>query len=126
MAPNIERMHQLVDETAEFYRKNPRAAAPDENMHFYWDEDTGRKCAIGRLLTEEELIAFHENEGEGINDIVNARLDDELPKSFEGLTVGFLEELQLFHDNPDHWVNDDAIQFKVKKMHEWIDNNYGV
>ena len=86
---------QLLEETIEYYSKNPRAI---ENSHCCYKTSNGHRCAIGRLLDDETLIIIRNTGSVSANDIW-----DKLPQEIRDFGINFLADLQALHDNPYNW-----------------------
>jgi len=80
-------------------------AIDDHGNCRYWDQETGRKCAIGCLIPENiydpdfEGNSVHELSGAGWADLEAAVLPEDLP----AWAISFLARLQETHDSPSCW-----------------------
>lgn len=92
---------QLLDETVEYYKTNPRAAT--KNSCYYQTPD-GHMCAIGRLLKNPAEIE-KKFAGWGVDTI--SGLKKHLKPEYKHFVVGdnhpFLTKLQTLHDHRGHW-----------------------
>lgn len=97
------RMLRFLRETKNYYSCDPvnRRAFDDENGCSYLTPD-GRKCAIGRHLTEEELSS-HGNFLQGKNVRTLAIEFNLLFKIFYEFPIDFLQAMQDFHDMNVYW-----------------------
>lgn len=91
---------RILDETAKFYNSNNRAV--NENQSCMYKTEDNKRCAIGRLLTDEEIdpiILGHMN-GRGVSMIIEENL---LPERLTCLGIAFLIDLQGLHDVRRYW-----------------------
>ena len=89
--------HQIIDETVEYYKNNPRAK---QRTWCEYLTDDGKMCAVGRCLTPKSLEIVHkEYEGKSISDIPSFKLKSR----YEGHSVTFWFCLQSFHDCDHCW-----------------------
>lgn len=123
----------LLDETIEYYGEAPvdRRSLNDEPVgtesRCLYSAPDGNKCAVGRILTPEQLEIAHANEGEACSTII-LKLDD------EGLRTGriaiihpsFLEKVQELHDVDEAWDEDGGLTEFGKEnaldTFEWLVN----
>ena len=96
-------MLRILDETVAYYGKNPdkRRAATETGCQYRTDD--GRRCAVGRLLTDKELDLLVEkrfNENTGAYYICE-NMKEEFPSIVHA--SGFYVKLQHLHDESDNW-----------------------
>ncbi len=74
-----------------------------QKMCVYWDEDTGKKCAIGCLLTNKECTEI-----EGYGNVIGLMDGEVLPERLQDLDPSLLMDLQDVHDNkaPTDWLKE--------------------
>lgn len=112
----------VLDATCAEYNSTNRAAS--ETKCFYWDPVTHRRCAIGRLLTEQQAMHLQSN-FEFIGSILHgfSESTDELDKSiYDDLSkygVKFLNELQFLHDCARNW-DDEGLTTKGIEFAEYV------
>ena len=117
---------EIIDETIEFYSKNPRAVRPDEECYYY--NTDGTMCAVGRCFNEEVIRACDSKIKEvrikerynsagrfsvipevDFNFMSGCSLDHNVPndsmfqEKYKGYNGGFWGDLQKLHDNNDFW-----------------------
>lgn len=96
-----KRMLSLLNETVEYYSADvKRRAFNGKNGCHYMTHD-GRKCAIGRLLTEEEMNIWKD----GSLEYSQMYIRYHTPKALLGLKVQFIVALQTVHDHSVNWNN---------------------
>jgi hypothetical protein len=104
MAMSKEKMLALLDETVEFYGNNPRAI---QNSVCVYKTREGHKCAIGRLLTSEEMEIWLKtaNEAEDGGTNFNGMLEKgcDVPEALKDFPLWFATQLQTFHDTCSFW-----------------------
>lgn len=118
-----ERMRRILKETVEFYGADPqgrRAVKPidannAEETCVYRTED-GRRCAIGRLVNDEEAQILADAAsgvgGSSVRGILTRRPVSETVLAAQeiirglALPVSFAMHLQELHDHPENWKYD--------------------
>jgi hypothetical protein len=107
---------EIIEETAAFYNSNNRAIDNESCMYITSD---GKKCALGRCLTEESLQLVH-SKFEGMSALKIAEshdLDTLLLPQYRGKYGSvFWRDLQFLHDTAKYWNDEDingyGIEFK--------------
>jgi hypothetical protein len=105
------KMLALLEDTIQFYsedtsRRSVKSNGAGGNVCYY--SFKGKKCAIGRLLTPEELELWAqvaENKFEGLENS-SYRFMAEIcgvPVNLQGFDPVFLTGLQSLHDNDQYW-----------------------
>lgn len=94
-------MYNELKEMVRFYSADPELRAANGGDCAYLDSH-GNKCAIGRMLTLEDLARL---EARGF--LFDTALSDvwgiiETPR-VKNLPIRFLEDLQELHDNDTYW-----------------------
>ena len=103
---------EIIDETIEFYKNNPRSIIGKQANYdacMYISE--GTKCAVGRCLTkdtlkkvEKNLTALNRASIRGLLNKININTHDEIFKEeYRGHPYFFWVELQSLHDKSDNW-----------------------
>ena len=87
---------QILDETVEYYRTNPRSF--DENGDCQYYTAAGCVCAIGRLAKNAEEMQ-KATEGATFKGFMFKFLEPE----YQGIDYDFLFHLQLLHDDDKNW-----------------------
>ena len=102
--PAIENeMLKVLDETVAFYSVNPSERRAMAGMDCtYMDDETGNKCAIGRLLNQDDLEMLRSNNWLKNVSFLSIR-DDLTTKKVLDLPTKFLCNLQDLHDDNDYW-----------------------
>lgn len=97
--------HQIIDETIEYYKNNPRSFNQmDETECKYLNED-GAMCAVGRCLTDESLTIAHKYyEGQPANMLLS-HSEIKLREQYTDMPIEFWVRLQRIHDNRKYWSN---------------------
>jgi hypothetical protein len=98
----------VLDATCAEYNTTNRAT--DGNACLYWDPNTQRRCAIGRLLTVQQAMHLQtslkfvgvllDNLRASTNDI-----EKSIYNTLSGYSRGFLRDLQELHDCELNWDN---------------------
>jgi len=116
---------QLLEDTKEYYRTNPRSL--DGEFCVYQSEN-GSRCAIGRILPQrvcqeldkkggsgKHILAWRDlvkGKGSFYNDemrkwgevpVLSQTTTKRMNKLFSEYHLNFLKELQNFHDQPENW-----------------------
>ena len=102
-------METLTNQTAfnkvvkHMLAQGEKAYSDVQKICVYWDEDTGKKCAIGCLLTNKECTEI-----EGYGDVMGLMDGEVLPERLQDLTPELLMDLQDVHDNkaPTDWLKE--------------------
>ena len=110
-----ERRKQILEDTINHYNSTNRAAT-EKGRCYYYDHKTGRRCAIGRLLAEEEAIAL---QGIGLGGCQVRAISYYLPESVFELGIHFLSMLQSLHDKATYW-NEEGLSESGKEFVEDI------
>lgn len=105
----------LLKETVEYYKTNPRGYNANANQCVYYDKITGVMCAVGRCLINPEKLG---NFNGGIIPLNNEfGLESSLKEEYRGFSMYFWGELQGLHDS------DFSIKSK-KSCLKWIENKF--
>lgn len=104
LTPLQQRQLKLLEETIAYYGEDPegrRAAADSHGGNCYYEID-GRRCAVGRILTEDEMEivrgeAWLRSAADRLPRAIVMRLDDTYG-------IGFLLALQQLHDDVGNWA----------------------
>lgn len=118
---------EIIKETAEFYNLTNRGYKERKGC-LYLTED-GKKCAIGRCISDDKLHWFSLRFSAGIMDVSGSfvegeTLDDYLQPEYQGHDLSFWSCLQEFHDDENNWddtgmCNDGVIQYNSLMSKEW-------
>ena len=106
-------MLKVLDDTKEFYDKNPSKRGREPNGCVFETED-GRRCAIGRYLTKKDLKNIHKEDLNGgvgpaeIRHLVTSAV-------FKRLPVRFWDDLQAFHDDSSHWDSNGITYYGMRR-----------
>lgn len=107
--------HQIIDETVEYYKNNPRSKDGDGNC--VYNGPNGEKCAFSRLAKPD--FDFKYFEGENCAAILNkAFQEDILLPEYCGHPNGFYADLQALHDRDYYWSNNNL----TKEGIEFVEN----
>ncbi len=122
---------QIIEETAAAYTDSTTALDCDSASCLYLTSD-GRKCAVGRMLTEEGLEVFEGKNGLGFNASSfkekckerNFPFTELYKEEYRGHSGEFLDELQQLHDLSAHWdekgLTDDGYIYKNYLLDRWV------
>lgn len=99
---------EIIDETVEFYKNNPRSL--DEfNIHgiktgnCVYLSNEGNKCGFSRCCTDEGVKILHEkfdiNDGTGVQEDFLQFLKPE----YQGHNLDFWKDIQSIHDSGGGW-----------------------
>ena len=119
--------HQIIDETIEYYTKNPRSFITDEvgDTTCCYLTDEGAMCAVGRCLTEDALKIIHQvHEGNSAYHLLDTD-EFQLKPQYEGQSKLFWTKLQKLHDGDTYWDKDglscDGKEYVKKIKIEFVD-----
>jgi hypothetical protein len=113
---------EIIEETAEFYNSQNRAANVAGCFYLMYD-GSDRKCAVGRCMTESAIV-LHGDTGGGVNHLLDKLVEIErqkcqddatpidytkllntiLKEEYQGHDVSFWATLQQFHDRKKYWT----------------------
>lgn len=126
-----EEMIEYLDEIKNSYNFDNRARTENSNGFskscFYFKEDAnGQGCAVGRRIKDKKLCKrldskFHNKS------VASWQVWDILPKYITRFGIGFLCDIQSFHDTNDNWVENglsDAGKERYTFIKESIENGY--
>ena len=112
---------QIIDETVEYYKNNPRSVKVREDgsrVCQYLNDETSAMCAFGRCLTENSLKVAHE-QYEGLPAYsVLGDTEIKLKPQYEGQPNAFWQELQYLHDTPRFWDGNTLSDEGVRRVKE--------
>ncbi len=99
---------EIILETASAYTTENRAF--DKHGCLYLTSD-GRKCGVGRVMTDEAAECFREEKGEGLNmysleytcEARNFDYGNLFKEEYRGHELVFWSEIQALHDNKLYW-----------------------
>ncbi len=95
---------EIIDETAEFYSKNPRSNIGGSCKYL---SDNGAKCAFSRCCTDEGVKTLHETlEGKSVTSQQFGPTDFYLKDEYKGHDVKFWRALQGFHDDEKNFITE--------------------
>jgi hypothetical protein len=89
---------EIINETAEFYSKNPRAVRAEGKCVILTSDN--RTCAYGRCMVEEAQKRFLNQAGPSP---LNAHDDANMQPKYRGHGGSFWKTLQRFHDMSEYW-----------------------
>ncbi len=92
--------------------KDGKGQSMDDFTCFYTSTN-GNHCAIGALLTEDELAKITATENDAAAIITLNELG--LAESLSGISHDFLEEMQNAHDQSTHWTLNEFSAFDLMK-----------
>ena len=129
-------MHEILDETVEFYRDDPSLRAMEDDAGCRYETADGRTCAVGRCMVPEhrrfveDVIGiasvlelseyFNPNK---LHQVATSReqtltvrtymiehkissWQDLLLPQYRGHSVVFWKEIQELHDHPNNWTSE--------------------
>lgn len=110
----------LLNETVSYYSEDINKRAIKDNFCYYYQADTGHKCAIGRHINYQDYLNNKLDEGFTVKEYYIFAL---LPEHIRRLNEDFLYEVQRLHDGEDYWdVNGLSDKGKYKVL--CITNSY--
>lgn len=94
---------EIIDETVEFYSKNPRAVTKEGKCRYLTDD--GIKCAVGRFFRSEidGRIVWGPCTSLIVTGMGKVSLDELLKSEYTGHEVKFWRDLQGLHDYALNW-----------------------
>ena len=98
MEKSIEQQRkEFLEETVQFYSEDVTRRATDGYHCMYRTED-GRKCAIGRHISDDKYTSRMEE-----NSCVSNIVFYSLPQEIQDLGQDFLSHIQSLHDGDENW-----------------------
>lgn len=92
----------------------------------YWNQETNKKCAVGRCFTDEALKSCGES-GDLVHNLdISYGLDSLLQEKYRGHDISFWQDLQNLHDHTHYWHSENKGMTKLgmKKLSE-LKNYWG-
>lgn len=127
------RLMDLLRETIKFYGEDPsrRAHIPEDLDSCLYRTKDGRKCAVGRILTDHSLNLLTPKELKGNIICLSETLTRKHPKNqktgkhfkkqYQGISWSFLECLRRLHDFSQHWdLENGGLSKNGKIMTEYL------
>lgn len=112
---------EFLEDTIAYYSEDVNRRAVN-NMRCSYKTEDGKKCAIGRYISEKKYNSIIE--GHGVGSSVVYKL---LPKKILDLDIDFLDDIQDLHDQNYHWdkngLTEKGIDFKNKIIEKFIKND---
>ncbi len=103
----VEEINNLIDETIEFYGKDPEGRrAVDESSELKNCEylsDSGNKCAVGRCFNDRGLELFSERQTAYKFLAEDYDMDKFFKPQYKGFPSWVWNNLQGLHDSKDFW-----------------------
>jgi hypothetical protein len=96
---------EIIDETVEFYKNNPRAVLPSGVCLYLTDE--GNRCAHSRCIKDELIEEIHSR---ATGNWSASRVIDEFgdgchKPEYQGHPKKFWCQIQRIHDRSENWDN---------------------
>lgn len=118
--------NELLDETIEYYKTNPRGVGLNSygNLACKYITDEGAMCAVGRCLTDPKSFQnkFHTV---GISDIADDHhISGYFKEEYKDVPLEWWDMLQHFHDPPILWNADGGLSELGKKRAEELRERY--
>lgn len=113
----------IINNTVEYYTKNPRAYDSDLGFCFYLTADD-RRCAVGRFSVSGKLDQFDGGISEFLGDYHIGSIDEVLDPSVHGHSVEFWSDLQVLHDRGEFWSSKGLTE-EGKKYRDRLLRRYG-
>jgi len=96
---------EIIKETKEYYAADPSRRAVDNYGHcFYYQENTGNTCAIGRCLKDPKSSKSVNGDVDTLYKALGHKFEDNLLPQYRGHDISFWSDLQLFHDCNENWT----------------------
>jgi hypothetical protein len=117
-------MLKLLEDTIQFYSEDVSRRSVKDNGrggHICYYSHNRKKCAIGRLLTPEELEWWAQVAENKFAELENSSYRHMVeicgvPVNLQGFDPVFLTDLQSLHDNDRHWGENGL----TEKGKEWV------
>jgi hypothetical protein len=110
---------EFLQDLIDYYSEDTSRRAANSNGQCKYRDGKGRKCAIGRWISESKYSP--EMESQFLIQIIYS-----LPDEIRSLGYGFLSECQDLHDNAVHWDDHKGISKRGKKMVQKLENKYEI
>lgn len=94
---------QIIDETVEFYRNNPRAFDTENHSCVYLDQD-GNKCAHSRCIDPEQVNLEQIHHFTCAQDLIKKHDDNIHLEKYRGHSPEFWGKIQDLHDLDKNWT----------------------
>lgn len=103
MSDDTEKFQVVFDTaTAALLKQNAKSARSVDNACYYRHPDAELRCAIGHLLSDDQMEKYHVNEGDSPSSFDDTLLAEILPGVHYIAAAEFLSSLQRAHDNANH------------------------
>jgi len=113
MENNISELQQrqldFLEDTIKYYSEDPSGRRSVENGQCMYKSSDGRKCAIGRFISDHLYDCIIE--GKSIDDIF---VEEYIPEKLKELGFPFLSRIQTLHDWNSHWSNEEGLSVSGK------------
>lgn len=104
----------IIEEVAQFYSEDPSRRAKDDAGICCYLTDDGRKCAVGRYLSDPEKFRHARCNAENL--LLNASIQALMPEVQHLKDTDFWQRLQRFHDDDRHWILTDYQDATSRKL----------
>lgn len=118
-----KKMLAELDDMVSFYSENPMGLRAKERGSCTYKASNGNKCAIGRMLSEDDLREL-EKEGNLEDTSIDSIIGDLTSKRVLDLPMSFLEALQALHDEDENWIADGLSAAGIKARDRIKENIY--
>jgi len=129
MTPQKTKLEIIEELFDNHYVKDPSKRATSGGGCYYYDSDTGNKCAVGMCMLDDATAIDMEQNYSGevhglewyLNDRRNQYLDDVLKEEYRGHDIDFWVLVQTLHDSNNCWTDDglsDVGIAELKKLKE--------
>ena len=110
----------FLNETVAYYSADTSRRAMSANKDcYYYQADTGNKCAIGRHINFQD---YKNNEIEHGVPVAYYIVFALLPESVRRLGKDFLSKVQILHDGDDYWYFNSLSDKGKQKVNSLIDS----
>ncbi len=93
-----------LNKVIEYYGKNPSKRGTDGSICKYYDEVSGNRCAVGRMLTVKKAQDLQNYYPGGV---AGSSTFSQLPSNVRSLGQDFLKDIQNLHDEEGNWSTKD-------------------
>lgn len=100
-------MHEIIDETVEFYSNNPRSVEGDQCLYH---GPNGAMCAFARMVANPERLI----EGKNCLYLMEYLEGIVIKPEYSGYKRDFYRSIQRLHDYSDNWECDGGLSKEGK------------
>lgn len=115
---------EIIQETVDYYSADPDGRRANENGDCMYLASDGRMCAVGRCMADPKVAGDYIGDYRDMLEHVRSQgvQYDILKPEYQGHSVGFWEDLQMFHDSDVNWDSNGLSELGQWSLKRLIDN----